>query len=294
MESVDLTFETGPDGEAWDDPADTDFGYLNFTVFSPQDGRERSAVVHRVPTPDDPPASRYVVTNQNSFGEPGWLNVRFGERQTSPRVVFWLDPGDERIDESGSSNTLLLRGYDESGDRVFDRRTEITAGGYIVADVRPSDSTDRVSRIAITVRPPDGTGFSRFYVSRLGFDARPPDATLTVSQPPAESGDGIAVRADVETAGEITDYEWSVDGTRYVPSEDRAGDGEIRPPLGTGSHTVSVRVTDRLGLQGADSQTIFVQQADGGTGGVDLRLWMGVAGAGFVLLAALVVRRVRG
>lgn len=260
-QEVDLTFETAPDGESWDDPTETDFGYLSFSVFTPTSDQERPAVAKRVPTPDDPPTSLTVITNLNADGEPGWLNVRFRSPQESPRLVFWLEPDDERFDEEGNSNELFIRGYDASNARVFERQSQLTAGGYVFVDVDPEADSDRVTRVAITARPPTGPAFSRLYVSRVSFTAAPPTVDLRVSPTAPAAGERPTVHADADPAAAITDLDWFVDGRRYVPPADRSGRRIITPELSAGTHTIAVDVTDRFGRQASAERTVSVRRA---------------------------------
>lgn len=302
-EQVTLTFETGPDGEAWEDPSDTDFGYVDFDVYTPHNDRESPATAQHVPTPDQPPSARNVITNLNSRGESGWLNIRFRRRQSNPQIVLWLEPKDEQIDRYGNSNKLLVRGYDSSNNRVYDEQSQITAGGYVREEIQPSDPSDHISRVAITVLPPSGSGHSRFYVGRIGFNAEPPKVDLTVSPTRPDTGDQISIRSNIETAGEITEYEWVVDDERQ-PAGDRPQ--ILRPNLGTGSHTVSITVTDRLGLQGTTSKTFTVERNREPPDGPDTPNgpdWWEVVGGGivgfitligFVTIIILMARRVRG
>lgn len=286
-ESVRLTFETGPDGEGWEDPSDTDFGYVDFSVYTPSTGRGNPAVVRNAATPDQPSGSLNVITNQNPRGEPGWLNMRFREGQSNPRFVLWLDPRDEQVDRYGNSNTLHVRGYDSADNRVYDERSQLRAGGYVFNEVDSRDPSARISRVAVSIRPLSGPGFSRFYVSSVEFEVRPPEVGLTVSPTRPESGERVYIGANVETAGEITEYEWFVDGRRYPTSDGQS----IRPSLSTGSHTVAIRVTDRLGLQETASRTVTVEQPPD-----PLPFLVAVAAVITVLIAfsVLVVRRVRG
>jgi chitodextrinase len=136
-----------------------------------------------------------------------------------------------------------------SGDAADLRAFRLTDDEWQALDTEVVEVTD--DSIALEAETP---GFSLFAVSEV----QPPEASLSLDSTPAQVGDEVTLSGadSADPDGEITAYEWSVDGETFTGETVTVALDE------PGEYTVELVVTDDAGETDTVTETLVIEAAD--------------------------------